>query len=54
MVRRLSEKILNTLVPSAGTAGACVPENGTVCKCLNRVAYYYSCTGVCTKTTISC
>lgn len=53
MVGKLSDRLLG-LVLREERAGACVPENGTKCKCQSGVLYRFNCLGSCVKTSLKC
>lgn len=46
VIRRVSDEVLDVLLKGAD-AGACVPENGHYCRCVNHCWYRYTCTGAC-------
>ena len=45
-LRKLADRAANVLVGQTD-AGACVPENGQSCGCVNHQALRYACKGNC-------
>ncbi len=49
----VGDRLLGLFLPTA-EAGACVPENGHQCKCINHNKYVYNCFGQCVFNCIHC
>lgn len=48
MFAAMSDRLLSAVLKEQ-TAGACVPEHGTFCKCVSGKKYVYSCNGPCVR-----
>ncbi|GAA4634193.1 hypothetical protein GCM10023196_074730 [Actinoallomurus vinaceus] len=42
----MSDRLLGAVLKEQ-SAGACVPEHGSPCKCLNGWQYIFDCNGIC-------
>ncbi len=46
-LRKFSDKLLTTVLRDGGPVGACVPEHGTYCGCINHIRTLVNCNGIC-------
>ena len=53
LITRASERLLEVVLGSA-EAGACVPDNGAFCYCLNHREYRVQCLGGCYRSNTPC
>lgn len=47
-LNRLADAVLERILPQQ-EAGACVPENGKICACVNHIPSFYNCYGSCVQ-----